>query len=435
MTWQLYDTWVVITGALCAMACALPGAQLVLRRRSMMGDAISHAVLPGVAIAFLVTATSDPLVMLAGAVVIGILTTFLVDLVQRAGRTEIGASMGIVFTTLFALGLVLIRAFADDVVIDPHVVIYGSIELSYLDQTEFLGRSVPRGAVVNGGALVINGILFLLFYKELKLTAFDESLASAMGFRPRLVQGVLMAMTAATAVAAFETVGSILVVAMIIVPGATAWMLTDRYGTMLILTLVLAIGSALLGHVAALVVPGWFGFEGMSTSGAMAVMSGVLFVLAWVCSPRHGLVAKAMVRRALSLRIAREDILGLLYRYEERRSEDSSALSVGDIREAITLPRRVVASALRGVRAAGHVVVESDRLQLTDAGRSAASSLVRTHRLWERFLWERLGLRPDHIHGTADRLEHFTSASMIEELSEHDEGEDPHGRPIPPAED
>ena len=235
--------------------------------------------------------------------------------------------------------------------------------------------------------------------------------------------------------AAFETVGSILVVAMIIVPGATAWMLTDRYGTMLVLTLMLAIGSALLGHVAALVVPGWFGFEGMSTSGAMAVMSGVLFVLAWVCSPRHGLVAKAMVRRALSLRIAREDILGLLYRYEERRSEDSSALSVGDIREAITLPRRVVASALRGVRAAGHVVVESDRLQLTDAGRSAASSLVRTHRLWERFLWERLGLRPDHIHGTADRLEHFTSASMIEELSEHDEGEDPHGRPIPPAED
>lgn len=435
MTWQLYDTWVVITGALCAMACALPGAQLVLRRRSMMGDAISHAVLPGVAIAFLVTATSDPLVMLAGAVVIGILTTFLVDLVQRAGRTEIGASMGIVFTTLFALGLVLIRAFADDVVIDPHVVIYGSIELSYLDQTEFLGRSVPRGAVVNGGALVINGILFLLFYKELKLTAFDESLASAMGFRPRLVQGVLMAMTAATAVAAFETVGSILVVAMIIVPGATAWMLTDRYGTMLILTLVLAIGSALLGHVAALVVPGWLGYEGMSTSGAMAVMSGVLFVLAWVCSPRHGLVAKAMVRRALSLRIAREDILGLLYRYEERRSEDSAALSVGDIREAIMLPRRVVASALRGVRAAGHVVVESDRLQLTDAGRSAASSLVRTHRLWERFLWERLGLRPDHIHGTADRLEHFTSASMIEELSEHDEGEDPHGRPIPPAED
>ena len=94
MTWQLYDTWVVLTGALCAMACALPGAQLVLRRRSMMGDAISHAVLPGVAIAFLITATNDPLVMLVGAIVIGILTTVLVDLVQRAGRTEIGASMG-----------------------------------------------------------------------------------------------------------------------------------------------------------------------------------------------------------------------------------------------------------------------------------------------------------------------------------------------------
>ncbi|MCH2149271.1 MAG: metal ABC transporter permease, partial [Phycisphaerales bacterium] len=255
MIWQEYDTWVVITGALCAMACALPGAQLVLRRRSMMGDAISHAVLPGVAIAFLITATSDPLVMLAGAILIGILTTVLIDLVQRAGRTEIGASMGIVFTTLFALGLVLIRVFADDVLIDPHVVIYGSIELSYLDQVSLWGWSVPRGAVVNGGSLLINVTLFLIFYKELKLTAFDEPLAAAMGFRPRLVQGVLMAMTAATAVAAFETVGSILVVAMIIVPGATAWLLTDRYGPMLIWTLVIAVLAAGLGHVAALIVP------------------------------------------------------------------------------------------------------------------------------------------------------------------------------------
>ena len=103
----------------------------------------------------------------------------------------------VAIVTLFALGLVLIRAFADDVVIDPHVVIYGSIELSYLDQTSLLGWSVPRGAVVNGGALLINGLLFLLFHKELKLTAFDESLAASMGFRPQLVQGVLMAMTAA----------------------------------------------------------------------------------------------------------------------------------------------------------------------------------------------------------------------------------------------
>ena len=435
MTWQTYDTWLVVTGALCAMACALPGAQLVLRRRSMMGDAITHAVLPGVAIAFLVTATRDPLVMLAGAVVIGILTTVLVDLVQRAGRTEIGASMGIVFTTLFALGLVLIRAFADDVVIDPHIVIYGSIELSYLDQTSLFGWSVPRGAVVNGGALVINGLLFLLFYKELKLTAFDESLAAAMGFRPRLVQGVLMAMTAATAVAAFETVGSILVVAMIIVPGAAAWMMTDRYGPMLAWTLAIAVGSAVLGHVAALLVPGWFGFEGMSTAGAMAVMSGVLFTGAWAFSPRHGLIARVLGRRTLSLRIMQEDILGLLYRYEEGSRRGDEPLTASDLREALSVSRRVALAALRRVRSAGQVTVDANVLQLTEEGRAAARALVRTHRLWERFLWERLGLRPDHLHGTADRLEHFTSPAMIEELAAHDEGEDPHGRPIPPAED
>jgi manganese/zinc/iron transport system permease protein len=435
MTWQLYDTWVVLIGALCAMACALPGAQLVLRRRSMMGDAISHAVLPGVAIAFLITATNDPLVMLVGAIVIGILTTILIDFVQRAGRTEIGASMGIVFTALFALGLVLIRAFADDVLIDPHVVIYGSIELSYLDQVDLLGWSVPRGAVVNGGSLVINGLLFLLFYKELKLTAFDEPLAAAMGFRPRLVQGVLMAMTAATAVAAFETVGSILVVSMIIVPGATAWLLTDRYGPMLIWTLVIAACAALLGHIAALIVPGWFGFEGMSTAGSMAVMSGVLFGAAWICSPQQGLIAAWRRRVELSRRIVMEDILGLLYRYEERAEGDAAGLTLVDVREALSASPSLVSRAFRLVRSASQVSLEGDVVQLTDSGRTAARSLIRTHRLWERFLWERLGLRPDHIHTTADRMEHFTSEEMARELSVHDEGEDPHGRPIPPAEE
>ena len=435
MTWQSYDTWVVITGALCAMACALPGAQLVLRRRSMMSEAISHAVLPGVAIAFLITATNDPLVMLAGAVLIGILTTVLVDVVQRSSRTDVGASMGIVFTTLFALGLVLVRVFADDVRIDPHVVIYGSIELSFLDQVSLWGWSVPRGAVVNGGSLLINVVLFALFYKELKLTAFDEPLAAAMGFRPRLVQGVLMAMTAATAVAAFETVGSILVVAMIIVPGATAWLLTDRYGPMLIWSLVIAVLAAGLGHVAALIVPGWFGFDGMSTAGSMAVMSGVLFLVAWVCSPRQGLVAAWQRRMRLARRIAMEDILGLLYRYEERAEANAPGLTMRDVRSALSASPSLVARAFRRVRHDGQIELDGDVVRLTDSGRTTARSLIRTHRLWERFLWERLGLRPDHIHGTADKLEHFTSPEMIEALAQHDDSEDPHGRPIPPAQE
>ena len=150
--------------------------------------------------------------------------------------------------------------------IDPHVVIYGSIELSFLDQTSLWGWSCA-GAVVNGGSLLINVVLFVLFYKELKLTAFDEPLAAAMGFRPRLVQGVLMAMTAATAVAAFETVGSILVVAMIMCPGRRPGCSPTATGPMLIWSLIIAVLAAGLGHVAALIVPGWFGFDGMSTAG------------------------------------------------------------------------------------------------------------------------------------------------------------------------
>jgi manganese/zinc/iron transport system permease protein len=173
----------------------------------------------------------------------------------------------------------------------------------------------------------------------------------------------------------------------------------------------------------------------MSTAGSMAVMSGVLFGAAWICSPQQGLIAAWRRRVELSRRIVMEDILGLLYRYEERAEGDAAGLTLVDVREALSASPSLVSRAFRLVRSASQVSLEGDVVQLTDSGRTAARSLIRTHRLWERFLWERLGLRPDHIHTTADRMEHFTSEEMARELSVHDEGEDPHGRPIPPAEE
>ena len=168
MNWTMLDTWIVLIGAMCAASCAIPGTVLVLRRMSLMGDAISHTVLPGIAIAFLITGSRDPAAMLIGAVVVGLLTAFLVQTIQSLGKVEVGASMGIVFTFLFAFGLVLMRQAVDHVDIDPDCVLYGSIELAWFDQVRLVGIDVPRGFVVNGVMLIANLTLILVFYKEFK---------------------------------------------------------------------------------------------------------------------------------------------------------------------------------------------------------------------------------------------------------------------------
>ena len=302
MTWLPIDTWIVVIGALCAVACALPGCFLVLRQMSMMGDAISHAVLPGLAIAFIVTGSRASLGMFIGAVVVGILTAVFTQWVSTFGMVDRGASMGIVFTTLFAVGLLLIVRAADHVDLDPGCVLYGAIELTPLDTlfTLKLGGvelGVPRAAAVLGTVLLINLALIVVLFKEFRISSFDPALATTLGINATVMHYILMAMVAVTTVAAFEAVGSIIVIAMLIVPAATASLLTDRLAGMLVISAVLAALAAPLGHLAALTVPPLLGFEATTTSGMMAAASGSLFILAWFFAPRQGLVTRWSTRR------------------------------------------------------------------------------------------------------------------------------------------
>ncbi len=207
MNWTMFDTWIVVVGALCAVACSLPGCFLVLRKMSMMGDAISHAVLPGLAAAFLITSSRASLVMFVGAAVVGILTAVFTQWVTRFGKVDAGAAMGIVFTTLFAIGLVLIRQAADHVDLDPGCVLYGAIETTPFDIVGVGPFELPRAAVVVGSVLLINLLLIVLLFKELRLSSFDPELATTLGINASLMHYLLMTMVAVTTVAAFESVG------------------------------------------------------------------------------------------------------------------------------------------------------------------------------------------------------------------------------------
>lgn len=288
MDWTELDTWIVVTGALVSMACAIPGVFLLLNKQSMLGDAISHAVLPGLAIGYLVSGTREIAPMLAGAVAAGVLTGFLTGVIRRSGRVEGGAALGVVFCSLFALGLVLIRLAADRIDLDPGCVLYGSLETAVVD-----AAVVPSIAIHSAGILAVNLGLVAIFYKELRVVAFDPAFAASLGLPVRAFEYGLAMVTAVTTVIAFESVGSILVIAMLIVPGATALLVTHRLGLVLAMSLAFAAAAALFGHLAAIgILPqllslgtGSVEIGAVSSAGMMATCGGILFVVV-LCSVR-----------------------------------------------------------------------------------------------------------------------------------------------------
>jgi manganese/zinc/iron transport system permease protein len=449
--WSALDTWITVTGALAAMACALPGCFLVLRRQSMMGDALSHTSLLGVVSGFLlvhglktsgwITAefhgAMQHAVMFAGAMVIGVLAALLTEWIQKLGRVEASAALGVVFTTLFALGLILIRVAADSVHIDPDCVLYGTVETSYV------GVGVPRAAVVNGLGLLVNLALTTVFFKELRVSAFDPALATTLGIHARWMHYGLMAVTAATVVAAFESVGVILVIAMLIAPGATAHLLTDRLGRMLAISLAVAVLGALVGHALAIGLPSplfrRLGFETVrdaSTAGMMAVACGLLFAVAVVAAPRHGLVSKWRAQARLGLKIAGEDLLGLLYRLEEQRFAGDTRFAPRVIEQSLGIGRILTWLAVRRLAWQGNIAVSRNGYQLTASGRRAARLLVRSHRLWESYLSKHFDMTESRLHDAAMRVEHFIGPDVRDGLAQelNEPTVDPHGRRIPTEE-
>jgi manganese/zinc/iron transport system permease protein len=295
---------IIAVGSCVAAACALVGSFLVLRKMALLGDAISHAVLPGIVVAFLLTGNRGALPMVLGAGAVGLLTVLLVELSSRTRRLHEDASIGVVFPALFSLGVILISRYASQVDLDLDCVLYGEIAYAPLDLLTIAGHEIgPKALWVNGVILLLNLAFVLGCYKELKLATFDPQLAATLGLAPMLIHYLLMGLVSVTVVGAFESVGAILVVAMLVVPPATAYLLTERLSTMLVLAVAVGVLSAYLGYEAARV---W----DASIAGAMAVVAGALFTLAFLLAPRQGLLAR-MVRERRTRSMTAEQRLAL----------------------------------------------------------------------------------------------------------------------------
>jgi ABC-type Mn2+/Zn2+ transport system permease subunit len=420
--------WTIVLGVLASVPCAILGCYLVLRQLSLLGDAISHAVLPGIALGFLLSGQLIGPAIVMGAMVVGILTAVLTQLLSKLGKVPEDASLGVVFTSLFAAGVLLITHAASDVDLDAGCVLYGLIELAPLESTPIGGIEVPRSFWGLGlVALATLGFVTVL-WKELLLVSFDAPLATAVGINATVIHYALMAMVAGVTVAAFEAVGSILVVAMLIVPAATAHLLSDRLLRMMLAASGVAVLCSALGYRGAVAL-------NSSVAGMMAVVAGTLFAVAVILAPNQGMLAQAMTRLRLSLRIAREDTLARLYRDEEHAPGPPLPTGHGAPAAFSIATRWVEVLALGQLRRGEFVSVsETGALALTDRGRAEARELVRAHRLWESYLSTHFDLPPDHLHDPAERLEHFIGPGLRAELAADLQAPDadPHGRSIPP---
>jgi manganese/zinc/iron transport system permease protein len=352
--------------AVTAAACALVGTFLMLRRMSMLSDAISHAILPGIAVAFFITEdlTSPWLVIAAAAT--GVLTVALVEALTSTRRLREDAAMGLIFPALFSLGIIMITRYAGNVHLDVDAVLLGELAFAPFDRLIVAGYDLgPRHLWLMGGILLINFTLITLFYKELKLATFDAGLAASLGLAPAVIHYGLMTLVSVTTVGAFDAVGLVLVVALMVGPPAAAYLLTDRLAVLL----ALAVG---LGALAAVVGFGLAFWIDASLAGCMAVGVGLVFLVVFLLAPDRGLIAEIRRRRKQRFEFA-EVMLAIHLVQHEGQPEEAEESRVDHLHGKHVgwtpeFTRDVVAGAVRR----GLVVKAGGQLSLTELGRATA---------------------------------------------------------------
>jgi ABC-type Mn2+/Zn2+ transport system permease subunit/Mn-dependent DtxR family transcriptional regulator len=393
----------LVGAVLVGAVCAVMGSFLLVKRWALLGDAISHAVLPGVAIAFLLG-----LPLLVGALTTGLLTALGIGFVERHTRLKQDAAMGLLFVSAFALGLAIISRIRSPV--DLFHVLFGNV-LAVSRQDLAL--------TATAGLAVIATILFL--YKELLTWAFDPIMAESVGLPVRALHYIMLLLTSLTIVASLQAVGIVLVIAMLIAPPATALLLTDRFHRLV----PLAAGIGVFAAVAGLYLSY---FLDVASGATMVLVSTLFFTLVLFFSPRRGLLPQAVRRRRAATDARLADYLKALFAQTAGQAVPAEALA-GRLRDSTS----GAVGALRQLERQGFAETTGDGARLTAEGRRRAAQIVRTHRLWERFLVDRAGLPWDEVHAAADQMEHDSTPAVTDELASAvgPYATDPHGAPIP----
>lgn len=285
-----HELWILAIACLMGTCCALVGALMVLRQMAMIGDALSHTVLLGLVVAFMVTGSRSITVMFIGAILVGLMTVFFTDLLNRMGKLQKDASIGIIFTFMFAVAVILISVYTGEIDIDQDHLLYGEIAFAPFDTLEWNGSEVGPRAFWTLLLVAIANLLFIILgYRQLQAVAFNASLAAALGMTINLIHYALMTMVSLTTVASFEAVGAILVVAMLVIPANTAYLISKSMHSMLVWSVFFAIVASISGYYLAV-------WADASISAAIAMMAGFIFLVVLLLFNPNNIVLRYLRR-------------------------------------------------------------------------------------------------------------------------------------------
>ncbi|MDQ8186400.1 metal ABC transporter permease [Pelagicoccus sp. SDUM812002] len=405
------------------VSCGLLGSFIVVRKLSLFGDTLSHAVLPGVAIGYLVAGQKDPFAIFFGATLAGILGTVMVNLIKKTTHIKEDSSLGMVLAGFYGVGIVLMNRIQK----------LPTGTQSGLDKFLF-GQAAALSATevwMIAGVAAASIVLVLLFYRQFLVGSFDIGFARSLGLPAGLFHYLLMMLLAFTVVVSLQAVGAVLVSAMLVIPAASAYLLTDRMHRMLIIASGFGIFSGVLGA--------FFSFLGNSlpTGPLMVLASSAVFTLSFFFSPKHGLVSRWRKRRSGQIRIENENTLKAIYQVRESYGFAGEGVKVKDLAIRMNETSDETLRRLQKLRAVG--VCDLKEIEgkpfafLNPEGWLRACAVVRNHRLWELYLTNQAEYEPDHVHDDAEIIEHVLGEETVRRLERLLDYpvEDPHGKLIP----
>jgi len=412
--------YVLVGCVVLGVAAGLVGCFAFLRKQSLIGDALAHAALPGVCVAFMLTGTKDPLIILGGAMVSCWLGALSVEGITRYTRCKQDSALGMVLSVFFGVGILLLTLIQHD----PGAAKAGLDHFLFGKAAAMVARDVWVIAIVGG----IMCVLVLLAYKEFKVVSFDPDFATSIGIPGKFVLVLLATMIVLTVGIGLQAVGVVLMAALLITPAASARYWTDSLFKMLLLaSLFGGLGGAIGAYVSYLA-------PRMPTGPWIVVAVTTVFMVSLMFAPKRGMVGRLVRHIRYSARTKRENVLRTLYLLGERQGHWDDHYTMGEILQSRRMNPRTLSNVLESLEGRGYVTETSQGLfGLTEAGLKRAERLTRLHRLWELYLTRKLDLAPDHVHDDAEEIEHIITPELEAQLMEALEHprQDPHERQIP----
>lgn len=398
--------WVLAGTILLGFSAGTLGCFAILRNRALVGDAVAHAILPGVCLAFIIAGNKDPLMLLAGSIVSGWVSIMVMDFIIRNSKISADTAIGMVLSVFFGLGVVLLS----------WIQASGNVNQSGLDAFLFgsAASMLPEDIMVFGGVSFLVLVTIFLFYKELKIVSFDPSYARAIGYPVKRVELLIGILLVLTITAGIQAVGVVLMASMLIIPAAAARYWTDSLSVMLVIAAFVGAISGISGSFISYTAPG------MPTGPWMVVSAALIFGLSFLLAPGRGEFQRWMQRLSYHKKVTMENVLKTLYHLEESDKKTHRVRTLREIAKKRRMELTEITKGLRLLKRKGwieHLKGTPSGYLLTENGREEARRIVRIHRLWELYLTERLEIAGDHVHDDAESMEHLITPEIEAQLA------------------